>query len=566
MGNTNIDEEIAGQSGVTVAIAEGAGHANPKKSLSYRFWIAFWAIAFTNLAAAYDSTTLAVALPAISMDLGGSSIEAFWTGTSYLLATTILMLIWVTLSDAFGRRLIITIALLIFAVGAVVCAIAHNWTQMLTGRTVQGIGGGGIIAMTTVIITDMVPLRERPKLFACISAVWAVGSTTGPIIGGILAQRGAWQWIFWLNLPIVAISMAGIVPFLRLSSRSRTLSERLALFDFPGSALMIASLTSFLIPVTWGGVQYPWDSWHTLVPLTLGAVGLGVFGTYEFLARSWTGKRVVFIPPTVFRNRSVGILYAGSVFHGLVLYSLVYYLPEYFQSVKSYTPLISGVLGLPQTATIVPCSVIVGVAVGKTGKYRWAIWAGWTLTCLGLGILILLGIQTTVIQWVFLAAVSGFGIGLLFPSVPLAIQASVPQEDVAMAATLVQFFRFLGQTLGVAMGGAIVDNQLRRNLVKAGLPEQPASLLKLIRILKELQPDTTLAIALKGAMSKSFRTIWVVMCIFSAANLLLSLFVVEYSLNQEHRTEQRFIHEEGEHVDSNKDSGAASSSPVPSSQ
>ncbi|KAF3481221.1 uncharacterized protein GIQ15_03980 [Arthroderma uncinatum] len=562
MENTHVDEEAVDQP----EAAGGTDHAAPKKPLGYRFWIAFWAVAFTNLAAAYDSTTLSVAIPAISMDLGGSSIQAFWAGTSYLLATTILMLIWVTLSDAFGRRPIIIIALLIFAVGAIVCALAHNWTQMLAGRTVQGLGGGGIIALTTVLVTDMVPLRERPKFFACISAVWAVGSTTGPIIGGVLAQVGAWQWIFWLNLPIIAIAMAGIIPFLRLSSYPRTLAERLALFDYPGSALFIASLTSFLIPVTWGGVQYPWSSWHTLVSLILGAAGLGVFGIYEFLSRSWAGKMPVFIPPNVFRNRSVGILYVGSVFHGLVLYSIVYYMPEYFQTVKNYSPLISGVLGLPQTATIVPCSVAVGVAVGVTGRYRWAVWAGWALTCFGLGLLILLDVRTTVTQWVFLAAVSGLGIGLLFPSVPLAIQSSVPQEDVGMAATLVQFFRSLGQALGVAIGGAIVDNRLRVNLAKAGLSDQPASLIRLIRVLKELPVNAPLAVALRNAMSKSFRTIWIVMCAFSAMNLLLSFLIAEYSMNQEHKTEQRFIHEKDEHLDSNKGSEGISSTRMSDSQ
>ncbi|EFR04042.1 hypothetical protein MGYG_07048 [Nannizzia gypsea CBS 118893] len=324
---------------------------------------------------------------------------------------------------------------------------------------------------------------------------------------------------------------------------TQTLTQRLGLLDFPGSALFIPSLTSFLIPVTWGGVQYRCDSWRTLIPLIFGALGLGAFGIYEFFVGSWSVKKSVLIPPNVFQNRSVGILYAGSVFHGLILYSMVYYLPEYFQAVRNYTPLLSGVLGLPQTATIVPFSVAVGVVVGKAGRYRWAIWSGWALSYLGLGLLILLKEHTTIVQWVFLGAVSGFGIGLLFPSVPLAIQASVPQEDVAMAATLVQFFRFLGQTLGVAIGGAVVNNQLRRNLIKAGLTEQPASLIRLIRILRGLPVNAPLTIALKHAMSKSFRTIWIVMCALSAVNPLLGFLIAEYSLNQEHKTEQQFMPE-----------------------
>jgi MFS family permease len=107
------------------------------------------------------------------------------------------MLTWVSFSHCFGRQSILLVTVVIFGVGAILCAISQDYTLMLVGRTVQGVGAGGFIGLTTVVITDMVPLRERGKYYAHISAVWAVGSTTGPIIGGALAQSGAWRWIFW---------------------------------------------------------------------------------------------------------------------------------------------------------------------------------------------------------------------------------------------------------------------------------------------------------------------------------------------------------------------------------
>jgi MFS family permease len=136
-------------------------------------------------------------LQIISADLGGSAAEAFWAGTSYPLAQTVLMLTWVSFSHCFGRQSILLVTVLIFGVGAILCAISQDYMLMLVGRTVQGVGAGGFIGLTTVVITDMVPLRERGTYYAQISAVWAVGSTTGPIIGGALAQSGAWRWIFW---------------------------------------------------------------------------------------------------------------------------------------------------------------------------------------------------------------------------------------------------------------------------------------------------------------------------------------------------------------------------------
>jgi MFS family permease len=174
-----------------------ATSARAQTKMDAGFWLAFGAIAITNLAAAFDATTLSVALPVISADIGGNSVQAFWAGTSYPLAQAALMLLWVSLSQCFGRRPILVISLVLFAVGAVLPAVAHSWKLVLVGRTIQGVGGGGLVGLTTVIITDLVPLHDRGRFYAIVSSVWALGSTTGPIIGGALSNAGAWRWIFW---------------------------------------------------------------------------------------------------------------------------------------------------------------------------------------------------------------------------------------------------------------------------------------------------------------------------------------------------------------------------------
>ncbi|KAK2616901.1 hypothetical protein QQS21_000279 [Conoideocrella luteorostrata] len=283
---------------------------------------------------------LSVALPVISAELGGSSAEAFWAGTLYLLACTVLMLFWGTLSDAFGRRLIILVVLLVFALRTIICGVATDWTTMLAGRTVQGTGGGGILVLTTMLITDLAPLRERGRFYALVGCIWAVESASGPIIGGGLAKKDTWRWIFWINLPIIAISFAGIVIFLRLSRKSRNLKEKLRLFDYPGSLVFIVATIVFLMPVTWGGTQYPWFGWQTLVPLILGLVGLVIFAIYELKLRSPRLPQARLVSKSVFANRSVCIGYGSSAVHGMILYSFVYYMPEFFQAIKLYNPII----------------------------------------------------------------------------------------------------------------------------------------------------------------------------------------------------------------------------------
>ena len=142
---------------------------------------------------------------------------------------------------------------MLFTIGAVIASVATNAVVLLVGRSVQGIGGGGgLVALTYVIITDLVTLRERGKWLSVISLQWAIGSVTGPVIGGAFAENKNWRWIFWLNIPFCAIAFVAIPVCLRLTPKAGSIFEKLKTFDWFGSFLFISSLTSFLIPLTWG--------------------------------------------------------------------------------------------------------------------------------------------------------------------------------------------------------------------------------------------------------------------------------------------------------------------------
>jgi MFS family permease len=346
------------------------------------------------------------------------------------------------------------------------CGVSKNITIMLVGRVIQGSGAGGILTLTEALITDLIPLRERGNFFALIGVVWAFGSVSGalfsplkgipwnllitrylgPLVGGVLAQKQAWRWIFYLNIPIVAIGFVGVIAFLNLSARERTMTEKMSQIDYIGALIFVASSTAFLVPISWGGVMYSWSSWHTLVPLLLGIFGLVAFSVHEAYFAAFP-----LLPTRIFSNRSTSLTYLITFLHGMILWSIVYYLPLYFMAVKGYTPIISGVSSLPQTLTVVPCAMLVGFVASKTGRYRWSLYSGFVLTVLGVGLLYLLNVKTSVVEWVFLMLISGVGMGLLFPGMNLSIQASVQQADAADAAGLFTFFRTLGQSVGVAM-------------------------------------------------------------------------------------------------------------------
>ncbi|MCJ1371476.1 hypothetical protein MMC20_002693 [Loxospora ochrophaea] len=517
----------------------------PKFKPGWRLLAAFTSIAIVNLACALDATTISVALPTnslkrITLALNGNAIEAFWAGTSFLLTSMVWQPNFVAFSHVFGRRAVLLVALTLFTVGAIVCAVAKNFTMMLVGRSIQGTGGGGIIALTEILITDLVPLRERGNYFALISIVWALGSVSGPLIGGVFAQVNAWRWIFYLNLPIVAIGFAGIIAFLKLERRKLSLREKLLEIDYVGSAIFLAATTSFLVPITWGGIMYSWSSSHTLVPIILGIFGLALFAIYEAKFAKHT-----LLPLALFKNVSTSIAYFITFIHGIILWSILYYMPLYFEGVQSYSPIIAGVSALPQTCTVIPCAMAVGVVAAKTGHYRWALWVGWVLTTFGVGLLYLMATTTTIPQWIFLLLVSGIGIGLLFPAMALAIQASAPPKDIAIAAAMFTFFRAFGQTIGVAIGGVVFQNRMEANLASnpalSGMATQYSlDVVGLVGTINSMPRGDPQTIILKTAFSNSIRTIWAVMCGLAGVALLSAIWVKHYDLNQNLVTEQGF--------------------------
>lgn len=312
--------------------------------------------------------------------------------------------------------------------------------------------------------------------------------------------------------------------------------------DWFGSFLFIASTTSFLIPITWGGVSYAWTSWRTLVPLCLGIAGLITFVAYEEVVAAEPLIRLV-----IFKNRTSAVSYISTVIHGMILWSLLYYLPLYYEAVKGFSPIVSGVALFPETFTVAPASVIVGILITVTGRYRWAIWSGWVLTVLGTGLLYLLEVHTSTVAWIFLNLVGGLGMGMLFPSMAFAIQASQTNEDLAFAVAMFSFFRAFGQAIGVAVGGTVFQNQMKMKLMaypalasKAEEYSKDAS--SLVQVIKAMK-DGVVKEDLQHAYADSLKVVWATMCGLAAAGLIVSLWTRGLDMNKPLETEQGFIEE-----------------------
>ncbi|KAJ5081048.1 hypothetical protein N7456_013286 [Penicillium angulare] len=496
--------------------------ADEKFSISLRGQLVFFTLSILTLMAALDGTSLSVALPTISKDLNGTAIEAFWSGTSFLLCSTVFQPSFASLSNIFGRRPIILISILFFCVGAIIAAIAKNFTYMLVGRSIQGVGGGGVLALTEIVITDLVPLRFRGKYFGIMSAMWSLGSVTGPILGGGFAQSVTWRWIFYINFPFIGVGTVFVVAFLNLKVLPGSLLEKIRQIDYIGTVLFVGSLSSFLIPLTWG--------WHIL--------RLG-FMAHSRSTHHW---RDPIIPPAIFLNRTATVSFIGSTLQGLILWCTLYYLPLYYEAVKGFSPILTGVAIFPETFTVAPSAMVVGILITITGHYRWAIWLGWVVSTVGLGIMCLIKVQTSTYGWILLNVVPGLGLGILFPSLGYAVQASADPENLSIAVAMFSFFRALGQAIGVAIGGVVFQNRMYSNLLKypalaplASAYSQDAA--GLVQIIKQMA-DGAEKSNLKEAYTDSLRIVWAVCCAISGVALLFSLLTEAYDLNQDQSTAQ----------------------------
>lgn len=205
--------------------------------------------------------------------------------------------------------------IVLFTAGTLCCCLANDFAALLAGRVFQGVGGGGLYTLTTLVITDTVPLRQRPKYLSLVSAVWGLGGVLGPLLGGVISQRTTWRWLFYINFPFCALALAAVPWVVKLESkRSGSLAANLLCVDWIGGVIFVAGSTSFLIGITWGGINYPWSSYQAWLPILLGGIVVALAVVYEALVPAEPFLRL-----SVYYNRSSTIVFVLTLFQGLMV-------------------------------------------------------------------------------------------------------------------------------------------------------------------------------------------------------------------------------------------------------
>lgn len=289
-----------------------------------------------------------------------------------------------------------------------------------------------------------------------IFAVFAVGTSLGPFIGGAIVQNISWRWVFYINLPISGLSLILLAAFLHVNyQRGPSTAERLRRIDYAGNAILISSVTAILIALTYGGTRYPWSAWQVLLPLILGFAGLG--GFYLFETSPWCAEPMV--PKHLFSNRtSAAALYLTWV-HALFSFWIIYFMPVYFQAVLVKGPTRSGVLLLPTVVTIVPGGLISGLILTKFGRYRPLHFIGFAMMTLGVGLFIILDHKSGLALYVVFQIIAGLGSGLALTTLLPATQAALSEKDTASSTAVWSFIRSFGTVWGVSVPAAIFNSR-----------------------------------------------------------------------------------------------------------
>lgn len=501
------------------------------------FWRCFTGLCIPILLSAFEGSVVSTALPTISNHLGLGTSSS-WVATAFLLASIVCQPLYGQLADIWGRRHLMMFAVVLFGIGSAISAAADDGITLITGRITQGMGSGGIDLFAELILCDIIPLKRRGHYVAIKAAVYALGTTVGPVLGGVFAESN-WRWCFGINIPICGMSLILMWLWLQVGNpkdwEQLGFLEQLGRIDFLGITLLTSSVILILYALSSGGAGPPWSDPTITIATTVSLMGVIAFVYWE---RSMWCKHPI-MPPHIFSNRTTVAAFIVTSIHGFLTYGFQFYLPPFFQAVLGVSPTQSGVYILPCTLTIVVLAAVGGPLLAKFGQYQLMHFCGFKLMAIGFMLCVsFYNRSDNIASWIGYSFLVGVGSGIIVSTTLPTVLVELTDKENAAATGSWAFLRGLGSLLGVAIPNAAfnvqfsdliktIDNQEAQAALGNGQAYQHAA----DPMFNEYEPEVKGQIL--EAYGTSFKVQWLMFLVLAVAGILASMVERQVALRRD---------------------------------
>ncbi len=443
------------------------------------------------LLSALDQTVVGTAMPRIIAQLNGLQHYA-WVFTAYMLTSTATVPLYGRLSDVFGRRPFFTLGLSLFVIGSLLSGQSHTMLQLIAFRGIQGLGAGAMIPIVQSIIGDVFPPAERGKWQGLMMAVFGLATIVGPTLGGWITDNWGWQWVFYVNLPVGIVAV--IVGLIALPSQVQRRQHNI---DYLGAALLLAAAVPMLLAFSWAGTEYAWKSAQI--------VGLFAFSLVMWLAFFIVETRVAepMISPDLFKENIFTVSVIASFIISAGMFGAIMYLPLFVQGVIGTTATNSGAIMTPMMLGFMASSVIGGLLLSRTGRYKAISLAGFVIAIFGMYLNARMDVHVTNAIVIRNMVITGLGLGVQMSLFTIIVQNAFPFKRLGEVTASLQFFRSIGGTIGVAVLGTMMTNRFQ-SAVQANLPAALTRVASPESLAQSANPQALLAPEATAQLQKMF--------------------------------------------------------------
>lgn len=396
------------------------------------------------------STVVSTSLPVIIHDLDGNQTAFTWVVTATLLTTAISTPIWGKLADLTNRKVLFQAAIAIFVLATAAAGFSQNPEMLIACRAVQGLGAGGLAALSQVIMADIISPRERGRYMGLFGAVMAVATVGGPLLGGVITDAFGWRWNFFVALPIAVAALIIVQKTLHIPAHAR----RTVTIDYLGIVLLAGSVSSLLIWVSLAGSSFDWWSLATVL-----MVGGAIVGTVLFILVELKAKEPL-VPLSLFRNRTFTLSVVASIATGIAMFGASVFLSQYMQLARGATPTEAGLMTIPMIAGLLLSSMGIGALISRTGVWKPFLIVGSLSLIAGSYLLSTIHYDTDFTLVSIYMFLLGAGVGMTMQNLVLIVQNTSKPTEIGVASSGVTFFRSLGGTIGVSVMGAALATRV----------------------------------------------------------------------------------------------------------